>query len=74
MDGRMIVRFNEYTRYDITQDCEVVRFVGVTDGGSFHTEMPFKSQRQLRDNRGAFKDKVIDLMAQGATPQEVRLG
>ena len=70
----MIVRFNEYTRYDITQDCEVVRFVGVTDGGSFHTEIPLKSTRHMRESRSTFKDRVIDLMAQGANPCEVRLG
>ncbi len=70
----MIVRFNEYTRYDITQDCEVVRFVGVTDGGTFHTEIPVKGSRQLRESRNVFKDRVIELMQDGANPCEVRLG
>jgi len=70
----LVVRFNEYTRYDITKDCDVVRFVGVTDGGSFHTEIPVKGSRNLRESRNVFKEKVIDLMGSGATPCEVSIG
>ena len=69
----MIVRFNEYTRYDITQDCEVVRFVGITDGGSFHTEIPIGTTRRLREHRNNFKDRVIELMQEGHVPCEVHL-
>ena len=70
----MIVRFNEYQRYDIQQDCEVVRFMGVTDGGTFHTEVPMRSTRQLRETRNNFKERVIELMQDGREPCEVTLG
>ena len=69
----MIVRFNEFQRYDITQDCDVVRFVGVTDGGSFHTEVPVASTRRLREHRNTFKERVIELMQEGSNPCEVQL-
>ena len=74
MDGSLVVRFNEYPRYDVRQDCEVVMFVGVTNGGTYHTEIPIKGQRQLRESRNVFKDRVIELMREGRDPCEVRLG
>lgn len=69
----LIVRFSEYTRYDITQDCEVVRFMGSTLTGSYHTELVCPTSRHLRENRTKFKEKVIDLMESGKSPQEISL-
>ncbi len=70
---RLAVRFNEFPRYDIQQDCEVIRFVGVTDMGTFHTELPIVGSRKLRETREHFKDEVIKRMSEGEMPQEISL-
>lgn len=74
MAGSLVVRFNEATRYDITQDREVILFTAATNTGTYHAEVPLLTTRHLRDKRNEFKDKVITLMEAGATPQEVALG
>ena len=70
---QLIVRFNEVTRYDITQDREVVCFMGVTDHGTYHTEIPLIGTRQLREKRNEFKDNVVRFMTTGVAPCEVSL-
>ena len=67
----MIVRFSEATRYDIQKDCEVVLFMAHTKGGTFHTETPLGTTRQLREKRTTFKDKVVELIESGQTRGEV---
>lgn len=67
----MIVSFTEATRYDIQKDCEVVLFMAHTNGGTFHTETPLGTTRQLREKRSSFKDKVIELIESGETRGEV---
>lgn len=70
----LVVRFNEATRYDITQDREVICFMAMTNQGTYHCEVPLLSTRHLRDKRKEFKDKVITFMEQGVAPTEVPLG
>lgn len=69
----MIVRFNEYERYDIQQDCQVIRFMGVTNAGTYHAEFPVISSRQLRELRHQFKEAVVQRMQDGVEPQEIAL-
>lgn len=70
----LIVRFNEATRYDITQDREVICFMAMTNAGTYHAEVPLLTTRGLRDKRNAFKDKVIEKMEAGQPPCEVDIG
>lgn len=70
----LVVRFNEVTRYDITQDRDVVCFMGVTDRGTYHTEIPVLTTRHLREKRNEFKENVVRFMESGVPPCEVQLG
>ena len=69
----MHVRFTEYTRYDITQDCEVTQFCASVNNGTYHVELPINGYRKLRETRAKFRDEVENLIASGKPPGEVRL-
>jgi hypothetical protein len=68
-----IVRFNEFNRYDIRQDKEVVCFTGHTPKGTFHTEQHCPTSRHLRETREKFREKVIELIESGEAPKEIQL-
>lgn len=70
----LVVRFNEATRYDITQDREVICFMAMTNNGTYHCEVPLLTTRGLREKRNAFKERVIEKMEAGQPPCEVQLG
>ena len=74
MDGCLTVRFTESQWYDINDDCEVVRFMAITGGGSFYAQIPLISSRNLREARVRFKDDVIEFMQQGYSSGEIDLG
>ena len=67
------VRFNEFERYDITQDVSVIRFMATTPKGCYHAELPLGGSRTLRENRAKFRDKAIELITSGQDPCEVSL-
>lgn len=67
------VRFMEIQRYDPMIDCEVVRLMGVTDRGTFHSEVRVDGPVTLRLRRQSFKDQVLGEMSIGTTPHEVVL-
>lgn len=67
------VRFNEFERYDITQDAEVIRFMATTPKGCYSAETLKADSRTLRENRAKFKEKAIELIVSGSDPCEVEL-
>lgn len=69
----IVVNFCEQTRYDIQSDAEVVRFMGITDKGTFHIETPCPKAGDRREKRAEFQDYVLNAMQQGVGPHEVSL-
>ena len=67
------MRFTEFERYDPLLDVEVVRFMAITNKGTFHTEIPVIGPAPLRIRRKAFKDHVISALSLGVPPSEVHL-
>lgn len=65
-------RYQELTRYDVMLDAEVVKFMAVTEYGTFHMEHP-ATGAALRDLRKQFKDHVVHLMDNGVEPCQVDL-
>ena len=70
---KIAVRFTEYERYDIMQDCDTVVFMATFDKGSFFTEVPNLSARQVREQRAIFRDRAIECMRDGVSPQRIQL-
>lgn len=62
------IRFTEVIRYDINQDCEVVRFVATTSKGSYHVEIPTVNSKSLRENRAKFKERVFEAIESNRDP------
>lgn len=67
-------RFQELERYDPVLDETVVRFMIVTDKGSFHTEKACPAGASRRDMRKTFREHALALMEEGREPCEVDLG
>ena len=66
-------RFQELERYDPMLDEDAVRFMCVTDKGSFHTELRCQGASR-REARKLFRETALDLMERGIEPCEVHLG
>jgi hypothetical protein len=68
-----IVRFTDYTYYNINEDEDWVRFMGTTDKGSYYSEVPWVSSRVFRENREKFKEKTIECLSSCITPCQIEL-
>ena len=73
MAQHVTLRFMEVQRYDPMIDVEVIRFMGVTNKGTFHTEVPIDGPVSLRTKREAFKEYVLTALENGESPREVTL-
>lgn len=67
------VRFQEEQHYDITQDCDVVRFMATTSLGSYWTEFPVDGPRALRRDRVRFKELAVQCIQAGLLPDYIQL-
>lgn len=67
------VRFQEEQHYDVTQDCEVVRFMATTSLGSYWTEIPIDGPRALRRDRVRFKEMAVQCIQAGLLPNRIDL-
>jgi len=67
------VRFQEYARYDITQDRNVTLFMATTPKGCYSAEVVVDGYKAIRENRERFKERAIDLITSGADPCKVEL-
>jgi hypothetical protein len=68
------VRFQESGRYDINNDCDVIRFMATTTYGSYWAEVQVEGPRALRRDREKFKSLVVDYIQAGSLPCEIPLG
>lgn len=68
------VRFCEEQYYDVTRDEEVVRFMAVTNIGTWHGVAPVRSASGLRAAREGFRQFAYSAMSIGGVPCEVELG
>ena len=66
-------RFQELERYDPLLDEQVVRFMAVTDKGSFHTERPCPPGAARRYMRNLFRETALDMIERGVEPCEVKI-
>ncbi len=73
MARHLVARFVEAERYDILRDCDVVRFMAVTDVGSYHCEIPINGPEALRRKRQLFKERAAEYMITGARPCRIDL-
>ena len=69
----IFVRFLQNDRFDPIKGCEVVRFIAMTEKGSYHTEIPSDGPKSVRVNRAAFKEKVVECIRNSIPPGEVSL-
>jgi len=67
------LRYAEQERYDIQQDEEVVRFMAISNIGTWHMEKACKKPGERRSMRNLFREFVGDAAAKGQRPCEVRL-
>lgn len=73
MDDDVTLRFMEVERYDPMLDVEVVRFMAITNKGTFHTEIPVAGPKALRVRRQEFRDYVLGALDEGEPPGEITL-
>ena len=65
------IRFIETSRYDLVQDLEVVKLMGITQVGTYFTQIPMDNTLRLK--KEAFKEEVYRLIEEGRPPCEVML-
>lgn len=70
----LTVRFMESERYNPMTDAGMVRFMAITNIGTFHAEIETEGLASMRAKRKAFKDYVMDALSAGEKPCEVELG
>lgn len=68
------VRFNEFERYDITQDAEVLLLTATTPKGCYHAEIVKDGFIKIRENKAKFRKRAIDAITSGRMPGKVELG
>ena len=68
-----VVRFSEFDFYNINEDEDWVRFMATMDRGSYFVEVPRGKASDLRKNRAAFKELVIDAIKEGLPPMELEM-
>ena len=64
------LRFAECSRYDLFTDSDVIQFLGITNRGTYHSEIPAE---QAKAGRKAFKEMVLDLIDSDTPPCKVEL-
>lgn len=62
------MRFSETEYYNINYDQNWVRFMGITDRGSYYSEVPRGTGKSLRENRARFKELTLEAMKKGENP------
>jgi hypothetical protein len=71
---RITVRFDEWERYDPMTDTERVRFMAVTNFGTYHAEVEIGGAKSVRFQRERFRDRALECMSLGMLPGEVDIG
>lgn len=74
MTDTLTIRFQEYKRYDVLRDAQVVCFSCVTDIGTYHSEVAISGARKLRETREAFKQTVLGKIQLGQPAGEITIG
>ena len=67
MTERITVRFEEFERYDPQTDTECVRFMAITNLGTYHAEVPLHGPRSKR------RDRAIECIRAGMLPSELNI-
>lgn len=70
---RVTVRFEEFERYDPMSDRSVIRFMAITNFGTYHAEVPMYEGRSKRVNRERFKQRAIQMIQDGIDPHEISM-
>ena len=73
MTERITVRFEEFERYDPQTDTECVRFMAITNLGTYHAEVPLHGPRSKRRDRERFRDRAIECIRAGMLPSELNI-
>ena len=71
---RITVRFDEWERYDPVTDTERVRFMAVTNFGTYHAEVEIGGAKSVRFMRERFRDMALECMSLGLLPGAVDIG
>jgi hypothetical protein len=71
MNDHLTPRFEEWHRYDIQIDEQVVRLLGITGTGTYSGEFAAESAADLRDKRKRFREYVLECLDKGVEPHEV---
>ena len=67
------VRFEEFERYDPMSDREMVRFMAITNYGTYHAEIERFGPRSLRKNRERFQARAVECIKDGMVPCEIEM-
>ena len=73
MTNAVTLRMEEWHRYDIDSDQQVVRLLGITGVGTFTAEFGVGSSQELREKRKSFREYVLECMDKGIAPHEVSM-
>ena len=67
------LRYAETERYDIQQDADVIRFMAISNKGTWHMEKACPNPGEIRSTRNLFREFVENAAAKGQAPCEVSL-
>jgi len=73
MPSKVTVRFEEFERYDPMTDTERVRFMAITNVGTYHAEIERYGAQSLRKNRERFQHRAIEYIRDGFSPCEIEM-
>lgn len=67
------LRFEEFQRYDITLDCEVVTLMGITNMGTYTGTVQVLENEpgKLRAHRRMFQEGVLKAIEEGVPPHDI---
>ena len=69
----LIVRFGEFTFYDIWDDCDKVRFTATTSSGTYFCETAHTEGREYRLAKDKFRTEVVDQIQGNICPGWVEI-
>lgn len=73
MNQEITVRFEEFERYDPMTDSERVRFMAITNFGTYHAEVALYEGLSRRKQRERFKQRAIGAIEAGVMPCELSM-
>lgn len=73
MADAITYRWEDWYRYDVVNDRQVVRLLAITGTGTYSAELGYSGAADLREKRKTFREYVLDCMAKDIGPHEIEM-